>query len=114
ASAKNSKNTAFHAIFKQLPIDEFLVEDFSCALQKEILVQGRMYLTDRNVCFHAVIFGWVTSVVIPFADVTALDKRMTALIFPNAIEITAGTQKYFFASFLFRELAFNLLTSLWR
>ncbi|ORZ29141.1 GRAM domain-domain-containing protein, partial [Catenaria anguillulae PL171] len=111
--AKHSKNHAFHAIFKHLPLDEFLIEDFSCALQKEILVQGRLYLTERHICFHAVIFGWVTSVQIPLADVTLIEKRVTALIFPNAIEVHTHTQRYFFASFIFRELAFNLMCSLW-
>ncbi|KAJ3369719.1 hypothetical protein GGF31_005024 [Allomyces arbusculus] len=112
--AKTPKNAAFHRIFKHLPLDEFLIEDFSCALQKEILVQGRLYLTDRHICFHAVIFGWVTSLTIAFSDVTRIDKKSTALIFPNAIEVATAQQTYFFASFIFRELAFNMMTALWR
>ncbi|KAI9179062.1 hypothetical protein H9P43_005724 [Blastocladiella emersonii ATCC 22665] len=112
--AKHSKNAAFHGIFKSLPLDEFLIEDFSCALQKEILVQGRLYLTERHLAFHAVIFGWVTSVLIPLSEVTLIEKKVTALIFPNAIEVHTRHQRYFFASFIFRELAFNLMCSLWR
>ncbi|KAJ3361335.1 hypothetical protein GGF31_002262 [Allomyces arbusculus] len=112
--AKQSKNAAFHALFKHLPPDEYLIEDFACALQKEILVQGRLYLTTKHLCFHSVIFGWVTSLVIPWAEMAALEKRSTALIFPNAIEVATSAQKYLFASFLFRELAYNLMAALWR
>jgi hypothetical protein len=112
--AKQSKNNAFHSLFKQLPLEEMLVEDFSCALQREILVQGRMYLTGAHICFHAAIFGWVTTVKIPLVEVIAVEKRTTALIFPNAIEIVTATQKYFFGSFIFRELAFNLIFALWK
>ncbi|KAI9137672.1 GRAM domain-containing protein, partial [Paraphysoderma sedebokerense] len=112
--AKQSKNQQFHSIFRSVPDQEFLIEDFSCALQKEILVQGRLYVSENHICFHASILGWITTVMVPFSDVIAIEKRVTALIFPNAIEVITERQKYFFASFIFRELAFNLLTSLWR
>lgn len=36
--------------------------DYGCALQKEILVQGRLYISENHVCFNANIFGWVTNV----------------------------------------------------
>jgi hypothetical protein len=40
--------------------DSFL--DYGCALQREILVQGRIYISENHICFHAKIFGWVTDV----------------------------------------------------
>jgi hypothetical protein len=40
----------------------FSITDYSCALQKEILVQGRMYITQNWVCFYANIFTWETLV----------------------------------------------------
>src|ERR1700694_377468 len=36
--------------------------DYSCALSKEILVQGRMYVSEHYICFNSNIFGWVTNV----------------------------------------------------
>jgi len=36
--------------------------DYGCALQREILVQGRIYISENHICFHANIFGWVTDV----------------------------------------------------
>ena len=36
--------------------------DYSCALQKDILVQGRLYISPEFVCFYANIFRWETVV----------------------------------------------------
>lgn len=41
---------------------DLLLVDYGCALQKEILVQGRLYISENHVCFNANIFGWVTNV----------------------------------------------------
>jgi len=38
------------------------VADYSCALQKDILVQGRLYISRNFVCFYANIFRWETVV----------------------------------------------------
>lgn len=36
--------------------------DYGCALQKEILLQGRLYVSEQHICFNSNIFGWVTNV----------------------------------------------------
>lgn len=36
--------------------------DYSCALQRDILVHGRLYVSPGYLCFYANIFGWETSV----------------------------------------------------
>lgn len=61
--------------------------EFNCALQKRILLQGRLYLFDSYVCFYSNLFGYVHTKVIPLADVTAVCKKKTALVVPNAIEV---------------------------
>uniref|UniRef100_A0A0K0DKW8 GRAM domain-containing protein n=1 Tax=Angiostrongylus cantonensis TaxID=6313 RepID=A0A0K0DKW8_ANGCA len=66
--------------------DEFLAS-FSCAYQREILCQGRMYISQRHVCFYANIFGWETNLVLPVSDVAAITKEKAALIFPNSLQV---------------------------
>jgi hypothetical protein len=61
--------------------------DYSCAFQREILVHGRMYLTQHNVCFYANIFKWETCLTIPFKDITHITKERTAKVIPNAIQV---------------------------
>ena len=39
-----------------------LFSDYSCALQKDILVHGRIYITQSYICFYANIFRWETVV----------------------------------------------------
>ncbi|KAG0251192.1 hypothetical protein DFQ27_008924 [Actinomortierella ambigua] len=106
----------FHALFRSVPEDERLIEDYGCALQKEILVQGRLYISENHVCFNANIFGWVTNLVIAFSEITAIEKRLTAFVIPNAISIvtTTNTKGHFFASFLSRDSAYDLLMAAWR
>ena len=93
----------------------FFVLDYSCAWQKEILVQGRMYLTVSSVCFHANLFSWKTSVSLKFSEIVGISREKTAMVISNAIEIKSSKgEKYFFASFLTREKTFALLTRLWQ
>lgn len=39
-----------------------VLPDYGCALQREILIQGRLYISENHICFHANIFGWITDV----------------------------------------------------
>ncbi|KAF9188352.1 hypothetical protein BGZ51_006960 [Haplosporangium sp. Z 767] len=114
--ANEKRFSDFHAIFRSVPDEEKLIEDYGCALQKEILVQGRLYISENHVCFNANIFGWVTNLVIAFSEITAIEKRLTAFVIPNAISIvtTTNTKGHFFASFLSRDSAHDLLMAAWR
>jgi hypothetical protein len=44
------------------------------------------YISASYLCFYSSVFGYETKAVIPISDVVSAEKRMTALIFPNAIE----------------------------
>ncbi|OBZ68431.1 GRAM domain-containing protein YSP2 [Grifola frondosa] len=114
AVASNRRNLDFHELFPTIPEGDYLIEDYGCALQREILIQGRLYISENHVCFHANIFGWITDLSIPMYDVTALEKRMTAFVIPNAILITTTTAKYTFTSFLSRDTTFDVIYNVWR
>ena len=47
-------------------------------------------------------------------DVVALDKRMTAFVIPNAIQVTTRNTKYTFTSFLSRDTTFDVIYNVWR
>jgi hypothetical protein len=40
-----------------------IMDDFSCAIQRHILLQGRLYVTDRFLCFYSNLFGFEKKVV---------------------------------------------------
>ncbi|KAJ1963945.1 hypothetical protein GGI12_001743 [Dipsacomyces acuminosporus] len=107
------RNADFHTLFRNIPINELLIDDYGCALQRDILVQGRLYLTENFVCFYSNIFGWVTHLVIGIDEIVSIEKKMTALIIPNAIQISTLHAKHFFGSFIYRDSAYNQLIDLW-
>lgn len=114
AYANKKRNQEFHKIFRSLPPNDFLLDDFSCALSKDILVQGRMYVSERNICFNSNILGWVTNLVISFDEIVGLEKRTTAVLFPNGIVVHSLHAKHVFASFISRDTVFEFLMSIWR
>ncbi|KAM3685527.1 hypothetical protein ACB098_11G127200 [Castanea mollissima] len=111
-SPTSLKSEEYRQLFR-LPQDEVLVEDFNCAYQENILIQGHMYLFVHYICFYSNIFGFETKKTIAFQEVTSVRRAKTAGIFPNAIEIFSGGKKYFFASFLSRDEAFKLINDGW-
>lgn len=98
-----------------MPPNERFIVDYSCAYQREILAQGRMYISLNYICFYANLFSWETNLVIKCKDIKQIYKANTALIIPNAIEIVTTTgDKYFFASYVTREKAFLMLFKIWQ
>lgn len=79
------KNSAFHKLFPTIDKSEKLLIDYSCALQKEILIQGKLYISQNFVCFHANIFGWETALQIPVSKIKNIRKSTTVKFIPNAI-----------------------------
>ncbi|KAJ3007643.1 UNVERIFIED_CONTAM: hypothetical protein HDU68_003415 [Siphonaria sp. JEL0065] len=95
-----------HRLFKSVPITEPLFVEHNCAFQGEhFLHQGKMYLTPNFFCFHANIFGYITTFELPIQDILLVKRAKTALIIPNAIIIVTSSKAYFFTSFINRENA---------
>ena len=114
AVASSKRNKEFHQTFRSVPEDDYLVEDYSAALQREILLQGRFYVSEKHICFSSNILGWVTNLVISFDEVVAMEKKSTAMIFPNAIIIQTLHAKHVFASFMNRDPTYDILISIWK
>ncbi|XP_027054510.1 GRAM domain-containing protein 2B isoform X1 [Pocillopora verrucosa] len=103
----------FHRLFKSVPMDQFPINDFSCALSREILLQGRIYITQGWFCFYSNIFGWETQVTIDCTKIQSITREKTAYVVPNAILICTDEEKHFFSSFLSRETVYKLLLQVW-
>ncbi|XP_063982134.1 protein Aster-B-like isoform X2 [Diachasmimorpha longicaudata] len=109
-----SRSEDFKRIFKDVPDDERLVVDYSCALQREILVHGRLYVSQNYVCFYANIFTWETIVSLRWKDVASITKEKTALVIPNAISICTETDKFFLTTFGARDKSYMMLFKIWQ
>ena len=97
----------------ELDPHERVIDDFSCAIQKSILLHGRLYVTQSHLCFYSNIFGFRTEIKLAFPDITSLRKKHTVLVVPNALEIRTEDRSYLFASFAFRDQAFRMISELW-
>ena len=76
ASAASTSAAALRELF-ELPEGEMLVGDFSCAIERTILLHGRAYLTQSFLCFASNIFGFETKVVLPGRSSTRCCRRST-------------------------------------
>lgn len=113
-SSYKTKCGDFKRLFKELPESEQLIVDYSCALQRDILVHGRLYISQNWLCFYANIFGWETFVTIQCTEISSIRKEKTALVIPNAVQVCTESEKYFFASFISRDTAYTVLFRIWQ
>jgi hypothetical protein len=114
AVASKKRNRDFHQLFRSVPEDDYLIEDYSCALQREILAHGRLYVSEGHLCFSSNIFGWVTTLVISFDEIVSIEKRSTALLFKNGLMISTLHAKHVFASFTSRDSTYDLIVGIWK
>ncbi|KAF6356947.1 GRAM domain containing 2B [Rhinolophus ferrumequinum] len=111
SSSQFKANRQFHKLFLDVPTEEPLRESFTCALQKEILYQGKLFVSENWICFHSKVFGKDIKISIPAFSVTLIKKTKTALLVPNALIIATLTDRYIFVSFLSRDSTYKLLKS---
>ncbi|XP_042530607.1 GRAM domain-containing protein 2B isoform X3 [Dipodomys spectabilis] len=111
SSSQYKANMHFHKLFLEVPTEEPLRQSFTCALQKEILYQGKLFISENWICFHSKVFGKDTKITIPAFSVTLIKKTKTALLVPNALIITTVTDRYIFVSLLSRDSTYKLLRS---
>jgi len=114
AVASSRRNKDFHQLFRSVPEDDYLIEDYSAALQRDILLHGRLYVSEGHICFSSNILGWITNLVISFDEVVSVEKKNTAVIFPNAIVIQTLQARSTLASFVARDSTYELLIGIWK
>ncbi|XP_066097489.1 protein Aster-C isoform X2 [Saccopteryx bilineata] len=114
SSTYKDRNEEYKRQFIHLPDTEKLLADYACALQRDILLQGRLYLSENWLCFHSNIFRWETSISIALKNITFITKEKTARLIPNAIQITTEGEKFFFTSFGARDRSYISIFRLWQ
>lgn len=96
-----------------LPSSETLVEDFGCFFDASLVQPAHMYLTQNNLCFN--LHGQKgKEKIIPWKDISGIQKRNTAKVIPNAIVISTVDHQEFFFSFLNRHQVYKAMYTLWK
>ncbi|XP_069758930.1 GRAM domain-containing protein 2A-like isoform X2 [Narcine bancroftii] len=103
-------NSQYHKLFKNVPEQEVLRKVYSCALQKDILIQGRLYISSNWLCFYANFFGKDVKVMASVTSVVLVKKHRTGGLLPNGLVIrTSRNEKYIFVSFISRDSVYDVL-----
>jgi len=72
-------------------------------------------VTNKRLCFHSyfndkTIFGKETKILIPFANISRIEKKTNAMVFDNSISIITKEEKeIFITSFMFRDQAYEMI-----
>lgn len=110
ADGKRTPNSKFiKDKFKGLLEGEQCLQTFACAISLKILIQGRLYLTNKRICFYSyfndkTIFGKETKIVIPLTNISRIEKKTNVVVFSNSISIfTKEGREIFITSFVFRD-----------
>ncbi|XP_030312931.1 GRAM domain-containing protein 2A isoform X1 [Calypte anna] len=116
--AASKYNSQYHKLFKDIPTEESVLKVCSCALQRDILIQGRLYISPNWLCFYANLFGKDIKVVIPVVSVQLIKKHKTARLLPNGLAITTTASRkilslsllqYIFVSLISRDSVYDVL-----
>uniref|UniRef100_A0A8C1UX49 GRAM domain containing 1Bb n=1 Tax=Cyprinus carpio TaxID=7962 RepID=A0A8C1UX49_CYPCA len=115
SGGKNSKKSQSWYNVRGASFDLVLsLADYSCALQRDILLQGRLYLSENWICFYSNIFRWETLLTVRLKDICSMTKEKTARLIPNAIQVCTDTEKHFFTSFGARDRTYMMMFRLWQ
>ncbi|KAF9949211.1 Protein Aster-C [Mortierella alpina] len=61
--------------------------DFACALEREILWQGTLYVTATHVCFYGKHFRTTVRVMVDYRDLVFMEKEKKMGVFPSSIRL---------------------------
>ncbi|TPX78516.1 hypothetical protein CcCBS67573_g00217 [Chytriomyces confervae] len=113
-SVRSSSSKKMIKLFPEISPDEAALNVYNCAIEKDILWQGKLYSTTNYLCFHSIVFGKTERLVVKWLDIISIEKKMTASVFPNAIKVTTLEGKHTFASFLYRDTAHAEISAHWK
>jgi hypothetical protein len=85
-------------------------------MQSKILLQGMLYVTNKNLYFYSpfnnkTLLGGQTKLKIDYGSIVFVGKAVSILLFPNVIKIILnnGKPEVVFTSFLSRDKCFSTI-----
>ena len=96
----------------ELEKGENILDNFNCALKDKILLQGKIFITNKKIWFrsffNSTTFFGKTTIMIPLSDIVSIEKKYY-LALDNSIEVKTEKVSYFFTNYLSRDNCYNLL-----
>uniref|UniRef100_A0A3Q3W9X4 TBC1 domain family member 9B n=1 Tax=Mola mola TaxID=94237 RepID=A0A3Q3W9X4_MOLML len=95
-----------------MPDEEKLVNYYSCSYWKgRVPRQGWLYLSVNHLCFYSFLLGKEVTLVVPWTEVTQLEKNST-LVFPESVRVSTRHTEHFFSMLLNINDTFKLMEQL--
>ncbi|CAM6094736.1 unnamed protein product [Calypogeia fissa] len=127
------RNKEFQKLFA-LPQEEFLINDYACAIKRKIPIQGRLFLSPRMLGFYSNLFGHKTKFGFVWEDIEEIKEAAPSrgALFNPSITITLrkgraqdcrqgskgvdhhGRLRFQFLSFVRPSPAFRTIIALWK
>ncbi|XP_022108805.1 GRAM domain-containing protein 2B-like isoform X2 [Acanthaster planci] len=112
--SQGNRNRQYHKLFEGISPNENLVKSYPCALMRDILIQGRMFISANWICFYSnILIGHETKIAIPVDTIRAIFKMKYTFLVPSAISIHTHTNKHVFGSLLSRRATYKKLMQIW-
>ncbi|KAJ3176236.1 Protein Aster-A [Geranomyces variabilis] len=73
--------------------EEHLEAIYSCALDREGLWHGKMFLTSQHLCFSGTHFTKSAKIIISYPEITGVEKKNSGGMFPNALRMTVDPDR---------------------
>jgi hypothetical protein len=108
----SKKNHELHSLLKSVPLTDYVIEVFSVGLQNDMLIQGRIFLTQNRLCFYSNILGFVNIVVIHMKDIVNLTKKPGTL--QTSMVINTSSKSYVFKTYTKQDRCFHVLSMVWK
>ncbi|KAJ3200609.1 SNF1-interacting protein [Entophlyctis luteolus] len=89
-----ARNIELHKLLKSVPPTDFLIDSFAIILQRQNLVQGKIYITQNRICFWSSIMGIVSVLVIHLKEITNVTRSRQGLYKCINIETTKRPHQF--------------------
>lgn len=106
---RTRSSTILNPYFSMSESQAMLIDSYSCAWSKELMITGRLYITTCWLLFFSKLLGRNLRVVIPVPEIKKV-RRNGTFIFPTSLEVTTKNSSYQFTSFVKRD---ECLLKLW-
>eukprot|EP00850_Spirogloea_muscicola_P012524 SM000081S22658 [mRNA] locus=s81:346260:352232:- [translate_table: standard] len=72
------KNLSFQRLFS-VPDSEFLINDYSCSVKKKLPLQGRLFISPRQLGFYSNLFGHKVKFAVMWEDIDEIKENAVSI-----------------------------------
>ncbi|EDO18845.1 hypothetical protein Kpol_1023p14 [Vanderwaltozyma polyspora DSM 70294] len=111
--ASSDENDYFHSQFLDISVNERLIEKFECTFTNEHTLKGKIYISEKHLCFHSITFSDPLRLIIPFSDTLSIENVLSGELHSNSILVVTNYDKYQFSELSSKAIVLELVRDIW-